>query len=332
MDVKIVLIAKGYINTINEPNPQNPIPEAQKFSTLHFLRHHLHHDLKAEYMMEDDPKKLWDSLKERYNQQQGVILPEARREWSLLHLMDFKSVAEYNYAVHKICTKLRFCNQPLDDAEMIEKTLSTFLHANRILQHQYRRHKYTKYSDLIYDLLQEEKHDELLTKNHQMLPVGATPLPEVHFNAQNNKKFSGKKFRTNFKGKWKKQNFKKGKGSSNIKDTFKKNNTHGNSQACQRCNCHNHTTRKCHTAKHLIDLYQKHAGKQVHVDKFEAHFTTHTPGAGCSKDVPVKHNKVKDPMQLDEFFGTDDMMIDSIDGTNNMLVDGPSNDVFRDMS
>jgi hypothetical protein len=220
----------------------------------------------------------------------------------------------------------------LDDAEMIEKTLSTFLHANRILQHQYRRHKYTKYSDLIYDLLQEEKHDELLTKNHQMLPVGATPLPEVHFNAQNNKKFSGKKFRTNFKGKWKKQNFKKGKGSSNIKDTFKKNNTHGNSQACQRCNCHNHTTRKCHTAKHLIDLYQKHAGKQVHVDKFEAHFTTHTPGAGCSKDVPVKHNKVKDPMQLDEFFGTDDMMIDSIDGTNNMLVDGPSNDVFRDMS
>jgi hypothetical protein len=59
-------------------------------------------------MMEDDPKKLWDSLKERYNQQQGVILPEARREWSLLHLMDFKSVAEYNFVVHKICTKFDF--------------------------------------------------------------------------------------------------------------------------------------------------------------------------------------------------------------------------------
>jgi hypothetical protein len=133
MDVKIVLTAKCYINTINEPNPQNPIPEAQRFATLNFLRHHLHHDLKEEYMMEDDPKKLWDSPKERYNQQQGVILPEARWEWSLLRLMDFKSVAEYNYVVHKICTKLRFCNQPLDDAEMIEKTLSSFLPANRIL-------------------------------------------------------------------------------------------------------------------------------------------------------------------------------------------------------
>jgi hypothetical protein len=113
----------------------------------------------------------------------------------------------------KICTKLRFCNQPLDDAEMIEKTLSTFLPANRILQQQYRRHKYTKYSDIIYDLLQAKKHDELLTKNHQMHPVGAAPLPEVHFNAQNiNRKFSGKKFKWNLKGKWKKQNFKKGKG------------------------------------------------------------------------------------------------------------------------
>jgi hypothetical protein len=183
MDVKIVLTAKGYINTINEPNPQNPIPEAQKFATLHFLQHHLYHDLKAGYMMEDDPKKLWDSLKECYNQQQGVILPEARREGSLLHLMDFKLVAEYNSAIHKIYTKLRFCNQPLDAVEMIEKTLSTFLPASRILQQQYRRHKYTKYSDLIYDLLQAEKHDELLTKNHQMCPVGAAPLPEVHFNA-----------------------------------------------------------------------------------------------------------------------------------------------------
>jgi hypothetical protein len=85
-------------------------------------------------MMEDDPKKLWDSLKERYNQQQGIILPEARQEWSLHHLMDFKSVLEYNSVVHKICTKLHFCNKPLDDAEMVEKTLSTFLPANMILQ------------------------------------------------------------------------------------------------------------------------------------------------------------------------------------------------------
>ena len=137
---------------------------------------------------------------------------------------------------------------------------------------------------------------------------------------------------SNFKGKWKKQNFKKGKSTSKRKGTSNKHTTHDNSQVCQRCGCHNHTTRKCHTAKHLVDLYQKYAGKQVHGDKFEAHFTTHTTDASCSKDVPTEHNKEKVPLQLDDFFGTDDMMIDSIDDTDDMLVDSPSNDMFGDMS
>ena len=61
-----------------------------------FLRHHFHLDLKNEYMMEENPRALWVALKERYDQQKTIILPEARREWSLLRLMDFKSVAEYN--------------------------------------------------------------------------------------------------------------------------------------------------------------------------------------------------------------------------------------------
>jgi hypothetical protein len=51
--VKIVLKAKGFMNTINEPNPLDVMPKAPKFATLHFLRHHLHHDLKAVYIMED---------------------------------------------------------------------------------------------------------------------------------------------------------------------------------------------------------------------------------------------------------------------------------------
>jgi hypothetical protein len=50
------------------------------------------------------------------------------------------------------------------------------------------------------------------------------------------------------------------------------------------------------------------------------------------QDVPTEHDKEKDPMQLDEFFGTNDMMIDSIDDTDNMFMDGPSKDMFGDMS
>jgi len=35
-----------------------------------------------------------------------------------------------------------------------------------------------------------------------MCPPGTAPLPEVHFNVQNKKKFGGKKNKKNFKGKW----------------------------------------------------------------------------------------------------------------------------------
>ena len=103
--------------------------------------------------MEEDPRALWVALKECYDHQYAIMLPEVRREWSLIHLMDFKSVVEYNSAVHKICSKLRFCDQPISNEDLIEKTLVTFLPANRLLQQQYCNGKYTKYSRLIYDLI-----------------------------------------------------------------------------------------------------------------------------------------------------------------------------------
>jgi hypothetical protein len=161
----------------------------------------------------------------------------------MLCLMDFKSIAEYNSIVHKICSKLQFCNQPMDDAEKIEKTLSTFLPTNRQLQQQYCCHNYTKYSALIYDLLQAEK----------ICPVGTSPLSEVHYNSQNTqKKFYGKKFKKNSKGKWNnnRQNYKASKGHNKGKSTQK-----DNSQDCQRCGCHNHNTRRCHIPRYLVELY-----------------------------------------------------------------------------
>jgi hypothetical protein len=62
---------------------------------------------------------------------------------------------------------------------------------DKILQHQYRAKKYQNYSDLIHDLLQEEKHDELTLRNHQQHSVGSAPLPEVHHNVKGNEKGDG---------------------------------------------------------------------------------------------------------------------------------------------
>ena len=140
----------------------------QNYARSDFLRHHIHLDLK---ILEKDPRKLWVALKEYYDQHRSIILPEAWREQSLLHLTNFKSIARYNSAMPKICCKLQFCDQIIDNAEIIQKTLSIFFLSNSLLHQQYHRHKYAKYFDLIHDRLQVEKYDALLTKNYQLRPA-----------------------------------------------------------------------------------------------------------------------------------------------------------------
>jgi hypothetical protein len=61
---------------------------------------------------------------------------------------------------------------------------------DRVLQHKYQIRNYQRYVDLICDLLQAEKHDELTIKNHHQHRVGAAPLPEIH---NNEKKTSSSK-------------------------------------------------------------------------------------------------------------------------------------------
>src|SRR6266540_6750245 len=91
MDVKIILSFKGFINIINEASSSSrTILDSAKYAALHFLRHHLHPDLKNKYLMEEDPRALWVALKERYDHQRAIILPEAKPEWSLIRLMAFK--------------------------------------------------------------------------------------------------------------------------------------------------------------------------------------------------------------------------------------------------
>jgi hypothetical protein len=43
-----------------------------------FIRHHLHEDLKNEYLTVKDPLVHWNKLKEIYEQQKTIILPKAR--------------------------------------------------------------------------------------------------------------------------------------------------------------------------------------------------------------------------------------------------------------
>ncbi|XP_050238026.1 uncharacterized protein LOC126687509 [Mercurialis annua] len=154
LDAKIHLQASGYEDTIKEGNNASTQDSAK---AMIFLRHHRDEGLKNEYLSEDNPLVLWNSLKERFDHQKTVILPKARYDWMHLRLQDFKSVSEYNSAIFRISSKLKLCGETITDEDLLEKTFSTF-HASNV-------------------------NNELLMKNHAARPTGSAPFPEVNASA-----------------------------------------------------------------------------------------------------------------------------------------------------
>ncbi|XP_015068722.1 uncharacterized protein LOC107013288 [Solanum pennellii] len=143
LDAEIHLAAKGLDATITQGNEAS---SQDKAKAMIFLHHHLDEGPKIEYLPVKDPLELCTDLKGRYD-----------------HLKD-------NFLVEIMW----------GDEDMLEKTLTTFHASNVILQQQYRKKGFQKYSELISCLLVAEQHNVLLMKNHEARPTGAAPLPEAN--------------------------------------------------------------------------------------------------------------------------------------------------------
>jgi hypothetical protein len=198
--------------------------------------------------------------------------------------------------VHQINSKLRFCNSAISDADLIEKTLSTFHPNMRILAEQHRQQKYKKHSELIYALLQAEKHNEILDKNNLSRPTGTLSLPEAHFNSHNAQNSRGtKRNHRRSKGKWKRNENQNSNGAQKNKNHFKRSDKGNTSQGCYRCGCNTHIAKKCTTSKHLVSLYQQSIGKgkKAQGNHYEAHFT----GPMIKSSQDVQKNDVHENME-----------------------------------
>ncbi|XP_021813546.1 uncharacterized protein LOC110756419 [Prunus avium] len=173
LDAKIHLQANSLGKTIVDGSDASP---QENVKAMIFLCRHIHEVLKSEYVAVDNPLVLWKALCERYNHQKAVILPRARYEWT--HFQYFKSVSEYNSAMHKIISLMKLCGENISEEDMLEKTLSNFHVSNVLLQQQYRNSGFTKYSKLVSYLLLAKHNNELQLKNHQSHPKGSTPFPK----------------------------------------------------------------------------------------------------------------------------------------------------------
>jgi hypothetical protein len=207
----------------------------------------------------EEPHSLWIPWQGHYEQQKTILLPEANHEWTQIRLQDFKPIEDYNHSIHKVYAKLHFCEKEPSEEDNIEKALQIMLPSDRVLQHQYQAWNYQHYADLIHDLLEAEKHDELTIKNHHQHCVGAAPLPEIHhnenkpnFSKDNNLKKNGRSARHRCNRRKNRQ----------LAKTMKKDGTpKGSNVMCRACGGFKHTAVKCRTPKYLVALYQKSLGK-----------------------------------------------------------------------
>ncbi|KAK9735043.1 hypothetical protein RND81_04G179900 [Saponaria officinalis] len=275
LDAEIHLDAKGLGDPIKVGNKAT---SQDKAKSMIFLRHHLHEGLKNEYLTVKDPQTLWSDLKERYDHQKTVILPKAHYEWLHLRLQDFKSVSEYNSAMFKITSQLKLCGENISDANMLEKTYSTFHANNLVLQTQYREKGFNKYSQLISCLLVAEQNNELLMKNHESRPTGSTPFPEANVTLCNKREPKNKDYASSSSrghgrgfggfGGIRGSPFKKTQSYQkwDHKDRKNEGKNENMTSVCYRYGRKGHWSRVCRTPKHLIDLYQqslKQKGKNI---------------------------------------------------------------------
>ena len=158
----------------------DPKFETENAQALHFLRHHLSPTLKDEYMAERSASGLWTALKQRFERLKYTVKPRAEAEWIRLRFADFKTVGEYNSALHRICMTLWLCDTEITDSQKIEKTLSTF-HPDAVQSlRNYRQGNYTRYLELIDVFQVAEAQDEVLKKNFVAQPLGGSSRQEVN--------------------------------------------------------------------------------------------------------------------------------------------------------
>jgi hypothetical protein len=232
VDVKMHLTAMGLSETINENNDCS-VQDKAKSSV--FLRKHIDDCLKNEYMHTDDPSILWKDLKERFDHQREIMLPTARNDWNNLRFQDFKRVNDYSSALFKICSQLRFCGQTVTEADMLEKTYSTFHASNIMLQQQYRMQKFKRYSELNTVLLVAEQNNELLMKKHQSRPTGSVAFPEANTITKTDNKNI-----THGRGPGRGRSRGRGRGRGQFSQNYRYNYNHGyDNYYCQNYN-HSH--------------------------------------------------------------------------------------------
>ncbi|XP_062016360.1 uncharacterized protein LOC133732792 [Rosa rugosa] len=159
--------------------------EANEAKAIILMTRHMNDALSSEYLNEEDPRKLWVELEQRFGNVRDSLLPDLEVRWHSLCFCDFKSVLDYNLEALRIKSLMEFCGQKITDTMLIEKTLSTFPVSALMVAKNYQidvnAGRITRFHELIGAMNVVEKHDNILVKNYNSRPVGAKSIPKSNY-------------------------------------------------------------------------------------------------------------------------------------------------------
>jgi hypothetical protein len=307
-DVRQHLKADGILSTIQEPSqdvltPQQALAfeanrakrEANEAKAIILMTRHMNDALQNEYLNEEDPRKLWVELEQRFGNVRDSLLPDLEERWQSLRFCDFKTVLDYNSEALRIKSMMEFCGQQITDTMLIEKTLSTFPVSALMIAKNYRidinARRITRFHELIGVMNVAEKHDNILVKNYNSRPVGTKSIPESNYSrtskggrkernpkSRDNYGRSGPYFRPKEEGN-RQDRRARNRGGKRVKrergqaSGYGGNTTNGNNRfqsapkaprsrepdhndACLRCGLPGHWARACKASQNVANAYK----------------------------------------------------------------------------
>ena len=147
------LTAKDILHTISDHfnDAENSNTRKKGVEAFIFILHHLDQSLQNQYFSIKNPSTLWKQLKAHFDHQRTVLGPNTLHEWNQLRFQDFKTVVEYNSSLFGIVSKLKFCGHDnlVQEANLINKTVTTFHPSNFNLSEQYCNRDFKTYAELL---------------------------------------------------------------------------------------------------------------------------------------------------------------------------------------
>jgi hypothetical protein len=264
------LCAEGLSETVDESFVLPTGPTAKDVATrkdaaraVCMILRHLPQDLKFNYLEERNPALIWKSLRLRFDtDRKQAMLPLLNDEWNKLCFYNFKTVTEYTTKLYSITSELSWCGKKMTELDKIEKTLTTFSPAERILAVQYRRMNHSTFNKLVAALLLDEKHGLLLQRNHdeRRLPAASHKgvTPEVNYGEaaqKRNKPSAPRRGKKHWKSSGRKIPHGKGKYRKVVRQSSESKGEH--KVTCYKCGLTGHVATKCKTSEFHCQLYQQ---------------------------------------------------------------------------